>query len=266
MIDIHSHILPKVDDGAGDMEEAITMARIYIDNGIKKVIATPHYIDGYANSLKEENILVLEKLKEALNKEGLELEVYLGNEIYITMDIIDLLEEGKVSTLNNSRYVLIEFPMLDIPMYSESIIYELLLKGYVPIIAHPERNRNIIEDPNILYGFIEKGALAQLNLPSLEGVYGEKIKTTAEILLKHNMIHFVGTDAHSKDRRAPNVKNSLDLLLELVGETAFIEITYLNPLKVISDELISPNAPVRYKKKSGFLHFIKNKVKFHKNV
>lgn len=260
MIDIHSHILPKVDDGAGDMEEAITMARIYIDNGIKKVIATPHYIDGYANSLKEENILVLEKLKEALNKEGLELEVYLGNEIYITMDIIDLLEEGKVSTLNNSRYVLIEFPMLDIPMYSESIIYELLLKGYVPIIAHPERNRNIIEDPNILYGFIEKGALAQLNLPSLEGVYGEKIKTTAEILLKHNMIHFVGTDAHSKNRRAPNVKNSLALLKAIVDDTIFQEITCINPTKALSDEPIRPSTPIEYKKPGGFLHFLRSKI------
>jgi protein-tyrosine phosphatase len=266
MIDIHSHILPSVDDGAEDIEESIAMARIYLKNEIKKVIATPHYIEGYENSTKENNLLALEKLKEALDKEGLDLKIYLGNEIYISMDIASLLKEGKVSTLNDSRYVLVELPMIDMPMYTESVIYELLLKGYIPIIAHPERNSSIMADPNILYELISKGALAQLNLPSLEGKYGEEIKATAEILLKHNMIHFVGTDAHSKDRRAPNVKNSLDLLLELVGETAFIEITYLNPLKVISDELISPNAPVRYKKKSGFLHFIKNKVKFHKNV
>jgi len=261
MIDIHSHILPNVDDGAENIEESIAMARIYLDNGINKVIATPHYIEGYENSIKENNVIALEKLKEALDKEGLDLKVYLGNEIYISMDIPSLIKEGKVATLNDSRYVLIEFPMIDMPMYTESVIYELLLKGYIPIIAHPERYSSIIEDPNILYELISKGALAQLNLPSLEGKYGEEIKNTAEILLKYNMIHLVGTDAHSKGRRAPYVKKSLDLLIELVGETVFIEITYLNPLKVISNEIISPNTPIKYKKPKGFLHFFKNKIK-----
>ena len=260
MIDIHSHILPNVDDGAEDIEESIAMARIYLDNGIEKVIATPHYIEGFENSSKDENMIALEKLKEALYKEGLDLDVYIGNEIYTTMDMFALLAEGRVATLNNSRYVLIEFPMLDMPMSTDNIIYELLLKGYVPIIAHPERNRNIIEDPNILYEFINKGALAQLNLPSLEGKYGERIKTTGEILLRHNMIHFVGTDAHSKDRRAPNVKNSLSLLEGIVDSKTFEEITYLNPSKVIEDETFEPSVPIEYKESGGFFNFIKAKM------
>lgn len=260
MIDIHSHILFNVDDGAEDMEESITMAKIYLDNGIKKVIATPHYIEGFENSSKDNNVKVLEKLKEALKLEGLELDIYIGNEIYVDIGILNLLEEGKVATLNNSRYVLLEFPMFDIPIYSYDVVYNLLLKDYVPIIAHPERNRNIVDNPNILYELINKGALAQLNLPSLEGKYGERIKTTAETLLQHNMIHFVGTDAHSKDKRAPNVKNGVKLLKGLVDQQTFEEIVYLNPSKVIEDELVKPDAPIKYKESGGFFNFIKAKM------
>lgn len=260
MIDIHSHILPNVDDGAKDIEESLAMARIYLDNKINKVIATPHYIDGFENCSKDKNIIALEKLKEALYKEGLNLDVYIGNEIYTSMDIVTLLDEERVATLNNSRYVLIEFPMFDIPIFIENIIYELLLKGYVPIIAHPERNKNIIENPNILYNLINKGAMAQLNLPSLEGKYGEKIKTTAEVLLEHNMIHFVGTDAHSKDRRTPNVKNSLHLLKNLVDCKTYDEITFLNPSKIIEDKVFEPSIPKKYKETGRFFNFLKAKM------
>ncbi len=260
MIDIHSHILPNVDDGAEDMEESIAMGKICLDNGIEKVIATPHYIEGFENSSKEINMKVLEELRQALEREGLELDIYIGNEIYVDMNILKLLKEGKLATLNNSRYILLEFPMFDMPIYAYDIVYNLLLKGYIPIIAHPERNRNIVDNPNILYEFINKGALAQLNLPSLEGKYGERIRTTAETLLQHNMIHFVGTDAHSKGKRSPQVENSLQLLKDLVDQKTFEEITYLNPSKVIEDELIKPDAPIKYKEPGGFFEFIKGKI------
>lgn len=192
IIDVHSHILPKVDDGSEDIGMSIEMAKMYLENGIKKVIATPHYIEGSMDNSLEGNILGLERLKKGLSKEGLELELFLGNEIYVSMDIFKYLDKERVSTLNNTRYVLLELPMYDIPLYMEDLLYEIQLKGLIPIIAHPERNTKIIENPNILYKYIEKGALAQLNLPSLENRYGSQVKSTAVTLLEHNMIHFVG--------------------------------------------------------------------------
>lgn len=259
MIDIHSHILPNVDDGAGCIEESVEMVKTYLDNGIKKVIATPHYIVGYKNSCKNQNMIVLERLREVLYQEELNLEVYIGNEIYITMDIFTLLEEKKVATLNDSRYILLELPMFEMPIFVEDLIYNLLLKGYVPIIAHPERNKKIIDDPNILYNFINKGALAQLNLPSLEGRYGNDVKTTVEILLKHNMIHFVGTDAHSKHDRSPRVKNSLNTLKNLVDDKIYEQITYTNASKVIEDREIHPDSPIEYSKRNKLFNFLKVK-------
>ena len=260
MIDIHSHILSNVDDGAKSIAESIDMVKLYLDIGIKKVIATPHYIEGCKNSSKEENIIALERLREAIYQEGLDFEVYLGNEIYITMDIFTFLEKKKVATLNDSRYILLEFPMFDMPIFVENLIYNLLLKGYVPVIAHPERNKKIIDDPNILYNLINKGALAQLNLPSLEGKYGDKVRITVEILLKYNMIHFIGTDAHSKNERSPRVKDGLNILKDLVDNKAFEEITYTNPSKVIEDKEIYPNAPIKYIKKNSFFNFLKAKL------
>src|SRR5699024_3168197 len=147
------------------------------------------------NSL-EDNKIALENLKRELNKRDLDLGVFLGNEVYISMDIMENIFKGTLSTLNNTRYLLLEFSMYDIPLYIESLLYEMQLQGIVPIIAHPERNAKIIGDPNILYNFIENGALAQLNIPSIEGKYGSRVKETAEILLTHGMVHFLGTDTH----------------------------------------------------------------------
>lgn len=242
MIDIHSHILPLVDDGAKDMDMAIDIARVYIENGIKKVICTPHYIDGANNTSLEEVKIRMEELKKELVREGIPLDIYLGNEIYISPNIIDLIRGDKVLTLNDSRYVLIELPMNDIPLYVNDLIYELLKKDYVPIIAHPERNESIIENPNILYNYITKGALAHLNLPSLVGFYGARSKNTAELLLTHNLIHFVGTDSHSNGKRSPRVERHLRILERIVGED-YNRLTYENAMLILDNKPITTNEP-----------------------
>lgn len=256
MIDIHSHILQGVDDGSKDLQMSLDMARIYLKNGIKKIIATPHYIEKDNLSLAR-NKEALEALKEELLKNNLDLEVYLGNEVYISMDILKDIEEERISTLNGSRYVLIEFPMREIPIYAENVIYELLIKGYIPIIAHPERYLKIQEDPNVLFEFLKKGALAQLNLLSLEGFYGKKVKETARILLEHRMVQFVGTDAHTNRRRFPDVGQSLEILKEIVSSKEYTYLTEENANNIFQDRVFIPSAPIEYRKKKlfGFLAF-----------
>lgn len=260
MIDIHSHILPSVDDGSKDMVMSIEMAKMYLANGINKVIATPHYIEDTDNECKEDNNIRLKELKKELENQGIDLEVLLGNEVLISLEIIEKLENGLIASLNNSRYVLMELPMFDIPIYTEHLIYELLLKGYVPIIAHPERNLKIIENPNILYGYIKKGALAQLNLPSLEGKYGSKIKETAKILLKHNMIHFVGTDSHSSGSRSPDVDRSLDMLRSICNRAEFRKLTSTNAECIIQDKIIEVENPIEYIKSKSIFHSVLKKI------
>lgn len=260
-IDIHSHILPNVDDGSKDMSMSIAMAELYLENGFKKVIATPHYIKGSMDNSFKDNKVALEILNESLFKKGLDLQVLLGNEIYVSLETIDDIFSGRVSTLNNSRYILLELPMHDIPLYMDSILFELGLKGYVPIIGHPERNAKIIEDPNILYDFIENGALAQMNLPSLEGRYGSQVESTANILLEHNMIHFIGTDAHRDEGRSPDVREVLNLLKGKMSQKQFEDMTYKNAELILVDKAIEVEDPIIYEAKRGIFKFFKNRVK-----
>ena len=260
MIDIHNHILPNVDDGSVDMDMSVEMAKIYLNNGFKGVIATPHFIEGIANNSRKDNLIQLEKLKSRLVREELDLELYLGSEVMASLEIVDKLEDKTISTLNDSRYVLIELPMYDIPRYVEDMFYHLQLKGYTPILAHPERNLKIMEDPNILRSYIESGVLTQLNLPSLDGKYGRDVGETSEILLRHHMIHFVSTDAHRSTRRSPQVGNALEILRTLVSEDQFKKLTSENARLVIEDKTIEIEAPIEYKKKKGIFNlFNKNK-------
>ena len=260
MIDIHSHILPGVDDGSKGMEMSIKMAKMYLDNGIKRIIATPHYIDGIKNNSIEKNMMVVEGLKKELQREEIDIEISLGNEVLVSLEILKGLQDKKINTLNSSRYILIELPMFDIPIYVEDMLYEIMLKGYIPVLAHPERNTKIIENPNILYSYIKNGVLAQLNLPSLEGKYGGKIKGTAEILLKHNMIHFLGTDTHNDKTRTPNINNALERLKSIVTPEKYIELTYKNAECLIGDKLIEIDFPIEYKKPNWFVDLFMNKI------
>lgn len=255
MIDIHSHILPKVDDGAIDMAMSLDMARQYISTGIYKVIATPHYIENTSYDYKL-NKMVLEYFRIELRKSEIPLEVYLGNELYASMSTIEDITKGNAATLNGSRYILVELPMNDIPIYFEDLIYQSLIKGYVPIIAHPERNSKIIENPNNLLKYIEKGALAQLNLPSLEGRYGKSVQSTSTTLVKHNMIHFVGTDAHTNRMRSPNVIEGLEILRSLVSEDSYESMTHKNAMLLLEDRVIPILEPMEVIPSKQFKKYI----------
>lgn len=260
MIDIHSHILPGVDDGSKDMDMSVKMAKTYMENKIKKVIATPHYIEGIENNSLEDNKIILEALKNRLKEEEIDLEVFLGHEVMMSLDILKDLGENNIATLNGSRYILIELPMFDIPLYTEAMIYELLIKGYQPIIAHPERNRMIVENPNLLFKLIEEGALAQLNLGSIEGKFGRKIAETGQLLLKHNMIHFVATDAHRSNVRTPAVENSLKILKNIVSKEDFHALTFKNSKYLLENREIEKKSPIKYRYKVNFFNSFMKKV------
>lgn len=258
MYDIHCHILPGVDDGAADIEESIEMVIMARNNGIDTIIATPHYIEyeNYNNS--KNNISILNALNKELVNKDIDTTIFLGNEVFITPNILNLLNRGEITTLNNSRYLLIELPILSIPIFVEKLIYELRIKGIIPIIAHPERNLNVIENPNKLYNLINKGALVQLNIPSIEGKYGDETKDTAKLLLRHNMVHFIGTDSHSK-RSVYRLNHVRSLLSSIITKDKLDEILYENPKKIIMNQNIKIEQPTKFIKR-GILTNITNEI------
>ncbi len=265
VIDIHSHIIQGLDDGSKDIDISLDMARIYLENGINKVIATPHHIEK-DNFLVEGSKESLDILKDQLEKNNLDLKVYLGSEVYIYPDMLKDMEEDKIMTLNGSRYLLIEFPIRDIPLYVESIIYGLLIKGYIPIIAHPERYLKVQENPNILYTLLKNGAMAQLNLSSLEGFYGKTARRTAKTLLRHKMIQFIATDAHNNTGRSPQVQKSLKILKNIVSSRDYRLLTSENANNILEDKIFIPFTPIKYNKKKFRAFVVQTLKRWLKNL
>lgn len=247
MIDIHCHIIYDTDDGARDPEETMEMCEIAVLDGISAIIATPHYIQGEGNNerVKEK----IELLNEELKKNSIELRILPGNEIYLARNSYENLLNNECFTLNNSRYALVEFSMTDVPDFAFDALYNMQVKSFVPIIAHPERNYRILQQPNLVYDFIKEGCLVQINSTSLTGLGGKEIKNFSEMLIKHNMVHFIASDAHSVKNRKPVLSKAYYLADSIGGTGVGQNLICKNPKAVIENREIKAGEPIRFKAK-----------------
>lgn len=235
MIDFHSHILPGIDDGAKNLEQSIAMVNEAKKVGFTKIISTSHYMENYYECNEKNRKELLEQVQKNVN--GIEL--CLGNEIYITNNIIELLQNGQASSINGTKYVLFEFPLINTrPMNDKEVIYRLVENGYIPIIAHPERYPFIQENPDYLYELEEMGALFQANYGSIIGMYGLKAKKTLKILLKNNLISFFGSDAHRPEQVYNKMPKIIKKLKKIISNEEFEEFTEINPERVLKNENI----------------------------
>ena len=197
MTDIHSHILFDVDDGSRSIEESIELLKQLKEIGFNNVILTPHYIEGseYCSENKEKN-KKLNEIKQELEKQNVDINICLGNEVFINDNIYELIKEGIIHTLNNTRYVLVELPFHNPIVNLEDIIYELKLKGLKPIIAHPERYYYFQKNYKEVDRLREEGFLFQANYASILGYYGKDSKKLLKYMLKKQYIDYFGTDVH----------------------------------------------------------------------
>ena len=198
MIDIHTHILPMVDDGASNFEEALDMAVMAAESGVRAIVATPHsnHDVGFVNYESEYLAEIFNKLCDMLHEMNIPIRLYRGMEIWASTDIVEKLSYGTLLTLNRTKYTLVEFAFDEETWWIEAILEEMLREGYLPIIAHPERYFCVQEDPNNLYNWRKMGAFAQMNKGSILGRLGRRAEDTAKLLLKHNLINCLASDAH----------------------------------------------------------------------
>ncbi|MGP4079208.1 tyrosine-protein phosphatase [Pseudalkalibacillus sp. R45] len=248
MIDIHCHILPGVDDGAGTVEDSIDMAKKAVDEGITTIIATPHHNAHYQNRrLKIENDV--EELNKVFQHKGINLQVIPGQEPRINADLLEQLENQEILTLcNQNKYVHIELPSNHIPKYTQSLLYEIQLQGITPIIVHPERNVEIVENPEVLFDFVNEGILTQVTSSSLIGNFGKNIQKFSYQLIEHNLTHFIASDAHNISSRAFHLRAAY----EQVEKEFDIKTRYQlqeNPILLVNGETIMTNTPAPIKKK-----------------
>lgn len=201
MIDIHCHILPSLDDGAADWEAAIAMAQDAINDGITAIIATPHHANGQYMNPAPSIGQAVNLMNERLRQIGNPLLVLPGQEIRVYGDLLDDLEQGVLLSLAGSRYILLEMPSSRVPRNMEEVCHELIIQGYVPVIAHPERNAEVAADPSRLDRLIEQGAVGQVTAQSIAGTFGSKLQKLSLDLCRRNLVHVVASDAHDSGHR-----------------------------------------------------------------
>lgn len=254
MIDIHSHLLPTIDDGSKSFDESLEILKNAKRNGVTDIIVTPHYIydSNYNADNKKKNTLFKKLVKFS---EKIKINLYIGNEVHYNKNILNL--ENEYQTLGNSKYLLLELSRTMVPKNLFNDIHELQIKGYKVIIAHPERYEYFQKDINEIIPFLNKGVLFQGNIGSLFNTYGKKSNKTLKAMIKHNMIHFLATDSHSKDDGRYDFVSLLDKKLK---PNIIKELMIDNPKAVLENKDITVK---KYKKCKYILKNILDKYKIH---
>lgn len=245
MTDIHTHILPGLDDGAESLYDTLEMAAMAFENGTTRIVATPHcnIPDVYDNYFGERYIHAFETARRAIEKEKIPVELLPGMEVFATEDLPELLTEGKIMPLNQTRNVLIEFDFAEDPRFAERVLRRVREVGARPVIAHAERFEFVQDDPQIVYRWQERGYCVQVNKGSFLGRFGRRAEQTAYRLLNHNVVTAVASDAHSPERRTTCMADAYEVLASEYPR---------NYLDILFDKnpalLCQGKPPVRFKK------------------
>ena len=243
MIDFHTHIIPNIDDGSRSIDETFNLIQEAKEAGFKGIILTSHYIEKYYETDIPERDVWVKAISENLRTKGIDTNLYLGNEIYMSDNMMNLLIEGKASTINNSSYVLFEMPLNAEPMNLYDVIYSLQENKLIPVLAHPERYSFIQKEPEIVYDLIQKGVLMQANYGSILGQYGEKAQIIVKKFFECNMIHFLGTDVHRQNTVYKRVPLALEEIRNIIDDDKLQELTTENPKLALENKRIEIEEP-----------------------
>ncbi|MGN0334460.1 MAG: tyrosine-protein phosphatase [Lachnospiraceae bacterium] len=248
MIDIHNHILPGMDDGAWDMDDAVEMAAIAVESGVTAIVATPHCnIPGsFENYFGEEYLECFKRTREVLKYEGIPLTLYPGMEVFATFDLPRLMVDGKIMTLNQSRYLLVEFAFYEEADFAEYLLEQVAELGAVPVIAHAERYFFIQENPQIAYDWVKKGYVIQANKSSFKGSFGAASRKMAFDLLDHQLISVIASDAHGVRERNPYMREAYEGLSWDYSKDYLNELFHKNPGNICKDLPLIRRTPKQF--------------------
>ncbi|WP_409295954.1 tyrosine-protein phosphatase [Peribacillus sp. SCS-26] len=255
MIDIHCHILPGMDDGPENNYKSLDLARAAVEEGLHTIVATPHYPYGGHENSRDVILRKVGSYNKMLKNEKIALKVLPGQEVRISGTLLDELERGELLTVNDKMgALLIQFPKDHVPKYTERLFYDLQMKGIAPIIASPEQNLEIIENPEVLYQLIKKGAYAQVNAESAAGRLGRTIKKLTHELLGSGQAQFLGSNAHNSVKQNFKMQAALKEIKRNLYEDT-VDMLISNAEQLISGEPVYKEEPERIKKVRKFRMF-----------
>ncbi|MCI7813961.1 MAG: hypothetical protein MR543_09855 [Robinsoniella sp.] len=244
MIDIHTHILPGVDDGSESLEMSMEMIRMAADSGTSVIVATPHnYLPGLIQDLKELRSRFYE-LSEKIQEEQIDIKLVSGMEIFATWEMPELLSKGQVWTLNRTKYFLTEFDFEEDPFFCTRVLERCKKRGFLPVIAHPERYEFVQRSPVIVYEWICEGYGIQINKGSLLGRFGSGPKHTAEILMGCGLVSCIASDAHSPWSRTPHMTEIRELLEDEYGTDYTRMVLEENPRRILQGKELVGYEPI----------------------
>lgn len=221
IIDLHSHLIPGVDDGAKTIEQSIELASQAVDEGVEHMVLTPHHRNGKYINYKADVLEAENTLQEAYKQANVNLKVYASQEIRLTDKFLDDLYNGELLSLDAAgNYYLIEFPSDRVPSNAKQVLQELIDDGITPVIAHPERNHELSSNLNLLYELVHMGCLTQITTSSYSGYYSETLVANSQQMIQHNLTHILASDVHHMKHRPMNVQVAFKRLEKEYGQEA----------------------------------------------
>jgi protein-tyrosine phosphatase len=218
MIDLHTHILPGIDDGVETIEESVEFARVAIQDGVKVIIATPHYKEGVWDNQREGILNSVEMLRARLAQDDLDVDLRPGSEVHLCPNLVQRVKEGQATTLNdNGRTVLLELSLSQYPVELENLVFQMKLAGLQVLFAHPERIRYFQDDIRRYEALVQLGGYGQITTGSVLGTFGSEAKRFSEELLRRGLIHVLASDAHNVRGRPPILSGALEATEAWVG-------------------------------------------------
>lgn len=221
MIDLHCHLLPGIDDGAKTLDDALSMARLAVENGIRKAVVTPHITPGrYDNDIKS-IAASFNKFKQALIDHNIKLELAMAAEVRLDPIILSMVETDTLPLLGKAdgmNIMLLEFPHSTLPPGALETVKWLIKKNIQPVIAHPERNKAVIKDFKMIKPFVDAGCLLQITAASMQGTFGRPPKSIGKKLLKTGWVSIIASDAHNLSTRPPEMEAGRRIVEKIVGE------------------------------------------------
>lgn len=251
MIDCHNHTLPGIDDGADDAEMALEMARCAVKHGIHTIVCTPHHLNGVFSNDRAAVLAHVATLRNQLADAGIPLAVLPGSELHLVPDLPERILEGDALTYaDHGRAALVELPKHTVPTGTETILGRLLYQKITPVIAHPERNSELIRDPARLAEWVGWGCKVQLTAQSCSGDFGKRIQSQCRRWCEQGHVHLIASDAHRPYGRAPILTEGIAALREWLSEPAVEVLSITNPRKLTEGELLLTIEPAPVKRKS----------------
>lgn len=254
MIDLHCHMLPGIDDGAADLREALAMARLAYQDGVRTVVCTPHIFPGLYNNDSAAIEQAVGHFREALRDVGVDIQLSFGADAHLTADLLQRLQGGELPSLHGSRYFLLEPPHQTLPEGFEHSINRFLEAGYIPLITHPERLTWVGDYYQLWHRLTQRGAWIQLTAGSLTGRFGTTARYWGERLLDDGLVHVLASDGHGIQQRPPLLQEGIEAVARRLGDVEAQRQVLLRPQGVLDNvEPESLPAPPGVGQSPGYL-------------